>query len=225
MSTVVFVVLIVAVAAVAIAATVRMGRTGFGRPGGGSLQRRFGPEYDRVLARHNGDTKAAQQELGRRVQLYGSIVPHTLPPEVREQYVSRWTAAQEHFVDSPGQALAEADQLLGALARARGFPGPERHDEHIEALSVHHGYHIDGYRRVQAAAAGRTSTEEMREAMLQARAYFDALVAEHPGGSERPGRRGRTGRTGRTGRPLTHDGPVGKPLMSEDRGVTGREAS
>uniref|UniRef100_UPI0015EEA2FA hypothetical protein n=1 Tax=Streptomyces albidus (ex Kaewkla and Franco 2022) TaxID=722709 RepID=UPI0015EEA2FA len=180
MSTVVIIVLIVAVAAVIIVGTVYGGRSGAGRSRGG-LRRRFGPEYDRVLARHNGDSKAAESELALRVRQHGSFTPHPLPPQVREQYLTRWTAAQERFVDSPQQALAEAEQLLGGLAQARGFPGPERHDEHVDALSVHHAHHIDGYRRVRAAATGQVGTEEMREAMLQARAFFDALATEHAG--------------------------------------------
>ena len=223
MSTVVIIVLIVAVAAVIVVGTVYRGRSGPGRLGGGSLRRRFGPEYDRVLARHSGDGRAAERELALRVQQYGSLTPHPLPPQVREQYLTRWTAAQEHFVDSPQKALAEAEQLLGGLAQARGFPGPERHDEHVDALSVHHAHHIDGYRRVRAAATGPVSTEEMREAMLQARAFFDALATEHAGTAERTRRAGR-GRP--TGRPLTHDGSAGRPLFSPRRHpAEGREAS
>jgi hypothetical protein len=145
-------VIIVLTAAVAVAVAGAL-FTGVGKPGsGGRLKRRFGPEYDRVLARHNGDTKAAERELAGRVRAYGSFTPQPLPPQVREQYLSRWTAAQERFVESPRLALAEVYQLLGGLAQARGFPGPERHGEHTDALSVHHPHHIDGYRRVHAAA-------------------------------------------------------------------------
>jgi len=223
-STVVIIVLIVAaVAVVAGAAYTGLAKRGPGNRGGG-LKRRFGPEYDRVLLRHNGDTKAAEHELAQRVHRHGSIEPHPLPPQVREQYVTRWTAAQERFVDSPQEALAEAELLLGGLAQARGFPGPERHDEHVEALSVHHAHHVEGYRRVRAAATGPAGTEEMREAMLQARAFFDALATEHAGRAGGVGRAGGGGRAGRTERPLTHDGPARRPLFSPRRSTKGREA-
>jgi hypothetical protein len=223
-STVLIIVLAAAVALVVAGALyTRFGRRG----GGGGLRRRFGPEYDRVLARHNGDTRAAERELGQRVRTYGSFRPHPLPPEVREQYLSRWTAAQERFVESPRQALAEVHQLLGGLAQARGFPGPERADEHVDALSVHHPHHIGGYRRLHAAATsgsaapGSTAgTEEMREAMLQARAFFDALATERAEGAGAAGRAGRAGRAERPARravrppraerPLTHDGDAGQ---------------
>ena len=224
MSTVVIIVLIVAVAAV-IAGTAYTGlvKRGAGNRGV-SMRRRFGPEYDRVLARHNGDTRAADRELSERVRRHGSIEAHPLPPHVREQYVTRWAAAQERFVEAPQEALAEAERLLAGLAQARGFPGPERPDEHVDALSVHHAHHIDGYRRVHAAATGLSGTEEMREAMLQARAFFDALAAEPTGRAAGAGKHfGRTGRT-RTERPLTHDGPARRPLLPPRRHTKGREA-
>lgn len=149
-STVLIVVLAAAVAVVVAGVLF----TGVGRRRGGGLKRRFGPEYDRVLVRHGGDTKAAERELGERVRIYGSFTPQPLPPQVREQYLSRWTAAQEGFVESPRQALAEVHQLLGGLAQARGFPGPERQGEHWDALSVHHPHHVGAYRQLHAAAMG-----------------------------------------------------------------------
>lgn len=217
MSTIMVIVLMVVVAAVVIGALYNT----VGKRGPGNLRHRFGPEYDRVLARHNGDTRAADHELGERVRRHGSLTPRPLPPEVREQYVTRWTAAQERFVDSPHGALAEAEVLLSGLAQARGFPGPEHRDEHVDALSVHHAQHVDGYRRVHHAASGAAGTEEMREAMLQARAFFDALIVESPAGHA--GRR-RTGSRPGT-RPLTGDGGAGRPTFVRHRHAKGSETS
>jgi hypothetical protein len=182
MSTGVIIVLIVIVAAVAVVAAVLtlLSR----RPQGGrTLRRRFGPEYDRAVARHDGDTKAAERDLAERVRQHGSLRERPLEPAAREEYVARWTAAQERFVDSPQEAVAEADQLLGELAGARGFPDGERYDEQFAALSVHHGPHVHGYRRVHRAARVRTpddhsgNTEELREAMIEARVLFEDLVS------------------------------------------------
>ncbi|MFE9834518.1 hypothetical protein ACFYP4_05110 [Streptomyces sp. NPDC005551] len=183
MSTGVIITLIVIVAAVALVAVVLklLAR----RPQGGrSLQRRFGPEYDRAVARHDGDERAAERDLTERVKRHGSLRERPLEPAAREQYEARWAAAQERFVDSPREAVAEADRLLGELAGARGFPEHGRYEEQLEALSVHHAHHVHGYRRVHGAAHGGadgaagngTSTEEMREAMLDARALFEELV-------------------------------------------------
>ena len=80
--------------------------------------------------------------------------------------------------------MAEADRLLGELAGARGFPEGDRYEEQVSALSVHHGHHVHGYRRVHRAALARTGggqnggvdTEQMREAMLEARDLFDDLL-------------------------------------------------
>ncbi|WP_329547906.1 hypothetical protein OG548_31280 [Streptomyces sp. NBC_01356] len=180
MSTGVIIALIVIVAAVAVvaAAVTILAR----RPQGGrSLQRRFGPEYDRTVARHDGDTKAAEHDLAERVRRHGSLRERALEPAVRDKYVVRWAAAQERFVESPREAVAEADRLIGEVAGARGFPDGQ-YEEQYAALSVHHGPHVLGYRRVHRAALARTpdgdgaGTEGLRKAMVEARALFEELV-------------------------------------------------
>ncbi|MGW0823529.1 hypothetical protein [Streptomyces sp. NPDC002845] len=185
MSTGVIITLIVIAAAVVVVAAVLILRTRGERGGSRGLRRRFGSEYDRAVARHDGDEKAAEHELAERVEKHGRLETRPLEPEEGEEYAARWTAAQEHFVDSPREAVAEADRLLGELASRRGFPDGDRYDEQLDALSVHHAHHVHGYRRVHRAAhAGasgeaenRAGTEEMREAMIEARALFDDLVA------------------------------------------------
>jgi hypothetical protein len=198
MSTGVIIVLIVIVVGVVAAATALALRSR-GAIGGSGLKRRFGPEYDRTVARHDGDTKAAERELGERVQQHGSLREQPLEPTAREQYQARWAAAQELFVDSPRQAMADVDQLLGEVAGARGFPGVDEYEKQFDALSVHHAEHVHGYRRVHRVVTTRTNgapesqagTEEMREAMLEARALFDDLMsADNSVGSGR----GHTGR-------------------------------
>lgn len=154
------------------------GRTRGG--GGRGLKRRFGPEYDRAVTRHDGDTKGADRELGERVKRYGSLKAQPLAPEARERYVSQWAAIQERFVESPQKAVIEADALLSHLARDRGFPGGEHFEEQMAALSVHHAHYVHGYRSMHTAGRGQSGTEEMREAMVEARSLFEALVAEQP---------------------------------------------
>ncbi|MFF9039701.1 hypothetical protein ACF090_30025 [Streptomyces sp. NPDC014892] len=197
MSTGLIIALIVIVAVVVVVAAVLALRARRSAGGGGSLKRRFGPEYDRTVARHDGDERAAARELAERVKRHGSLEKRPLSSAERERYESRWAAAQERFVDSPREAVAEADRLLSEVAAARGFPDGSRYETQLEALSVHHAHHVHGYRRVHLAAhtsgdtaQGRTGTggadgvapgpgtgtEDLREAMIEARALFEDLV-------------------------------------------------
>ncbi|MGY0486802.1 hypothetical protein [Streptomyces sp. WG-D5] len=179
MSTGVIIALIVVGVVIVLAAGAFAART---TPRGGrGLRRRFGPEYERTVARHNGDTRAAEQELAERVKRHGALRTQPLDPVARERYLTRWADAQERFVESPDVAVAEADMVIADLARERGFPDGGNHDEQFDALSVHHGPHVHGYRRVHRAAhpradEGQAGTEELREAMLEARPLFDELV-------------------------------------------------
>ncbi|WP_018530440.1 MULTISPECIES: hypothetical protein [unclassified Streptomyces] len=186
MSTGVIIALIVVGIVVVVAAGIFAARTA--PRGGRGLRRRFGPEYDREVARHDGDTKAAERELAERVRQHGSLRERPLEPAAHERYLARWAEAQERFVASPSEAVAEADLILADLAKDRGFPDAGSYDEQLAALSVHHGPQVDGYRRVHRAAharpgraeESRAGTEELRTAMVDARALFDVLLGtEH----------------------------------------------
>ncbi|MFJ8643315.1 hypothetical protein [Streptomyces sp. NPDC093610] len=182
MTTVVIIVAVVLVAALALLLARSRGT------GGRGLRRRFGPEYDRTVARHDGDTKAAEHELSERVKLHGSLTERPLRPEAREAYARRWAEVQEQFIDSPRNAVVEADALLAQLARDRGFPGGDSFEEQTAALSVHHAEQVDGYRRVHTAVRGQGGTEEMRKALIESRALFDVLLADAPGEPDRTDR-------------------------------------
>lgn len=186
MSTGLIIALIVIAAVVVIGAAVLALRAR-GQGNGRSLKRRFGPEYERTVARHDGDTKAAERELAERVRRHGDLRERELEPERRQEYEARWAAAQERFVESPREAVGEADRLLASVAGERGFPDGGQYEEQLSALSVHHAGHVDGYRRVHRAAAdgGDGSTEEMREAMVEARHLFDELVGSDGHGGRR----------------------------------------
>ncbi|MFH0522225.1 hypothetical protein ACHBTE_34335 [Streptomyces sp. M41] len=185
----------IVIAAVVVMFGVALALRARGARGGGGLKRRFGPEYERAVARHDGDTKAAERELAQLVERHGGLRQRSLEPTELERFEARWTAAQEHFVDSPREAVQEADRLLAELAHARGFPEGAQYEEQVGALSVHHAPHVHGYRRVHRAAHapvgdGRDGqgqgTEAMREAMVEARALFEALtgpVDRHHGAS------------------------------------------
>ncbi|WP_406099549.1 hypothetical protein [Streptomyces sp. NBC_01013] len=180
MTTVVIIVAVVLVAACALAFLYTRKTSGHG------MRRRFGPEYDRTVARHDGDTKAAERELHERLKRHGSLHERPLTSEARAQYAERWARIEGGFVDAPQQSVAEADALLAELARDLGFPDGRDFGEQSAALSVHHAEHVNGYRRVHAAKQGDGGTEDMREAVLEARGLFNVLVSN---GTEGPARR------------------------------------
>ncbi|WP_314244609.1 hypothetical protein [Streptomyces sp. DSM 40907] len=174
---------LVAVTLVAVTA-VLLATLGHRRIGRG-LKRRFGPEYERLVTRHEGDTKAADRELGERLKQHGSVRERPLSAASREQYAAQWAGIQKQFVDSPQEAVAEADALLARLTSDRGFPVGGPFEERLAALSIRHATHVDGYRSLHGAVHGPGSTEENRRAMAGAGDLFDALVAPHPADSGR----------------------------------------
>ncbi|MDB1086446.1 hypothetical protein PJ985_02505 [Streptomyces sp. ACA25] len=184
-------IVIIVVAALVIAAAAAfffLGPERFGIGRGHALKRRFGPEYDRAVAEHNGDTKAAERALDERVKQHGSLTARPLGPEAHERYTAQWSDIERQFVDSPQEALVAADALLAHLVKDRGFPG-EQFEEQVSALSVHHAGHVHGYRNTHAAARGESGTEDMRQALIDARGFFDALVTEKPADADRRGPR------------------------------------
>lgn len=181
MSTGAIVAVVAAVIIVAAIAVVVAMQRGAGSPG---LKRRFGPEYERTLARHDGDSRATRRELTERVKRYGGIEQRELPQQVQERYAARWAAVQAKFVDDPAAAVGSADELIAQLAAERGYPAADS-PEHMDALSVHHPHHVNGYRDVHAAAGGgtRRGTEDLRKALVSARGMFDDML--HVSGSAR----------------------------------------
>ncbi|MGK5530000.1 hypothetical protein [Streptomyces sp. URMC 129] len=212
MTTAIIILAVTVVAVVLVGLLVGLPRGGVGN---GRLQRRFGPEYERTLAHHGGDAKAAKKELAERLRRHGGLRERPLAAGEREQYEIRWTRVQERFVDSPGAAVIEADHLLTRLVHDRGFPS-DSYDDQVAALSVHHPRLVDGYRRVHALArpgesvradgTGGPTTEELREAVLRARDLFRELLASGPeqhGGRRTARSHGAGGRTVRLRLPGT----------------------
>ncbi|WP_328428072.1 hypothetical protein [Streptomyces sp. NBC_00443] len=178
------IILIVMVAVVVVLGVAVLALRNRDAQGGRGLKRRFGPEYERAVTRHDGDVKAAERELAQLVERHGGLRERPLEPTEAERFEARWAAAQEHFVESPKEAVDEADRLLAELAQARGFPDGAQYEEQLAALAVHHADHVQGYRHVHHVSHARVGgereggggTEEMREAMIEARALFEELT-------------------------------------------------
>ncbi|MBL1100193.1 hypothetical protein [Streptomyces coffeae] len=178
MSTGAIIIVVVVAVVVAAALAVRVVRGGAGRRER-VLRRHFGPEYELSVAEHAGDAPAAHRELEERLARYRELRTGPLSGELRERYVAEWAGAQELFIESPERAVATGDQLLARLARDRGYPS-DSYAEQAAALSVHHARCVQGYRQIHNAAArareGLADTEELREAVVHARPFFEELV-------------------------------------------------
>jgi hypothetical protein len=213
MSGIVILIIVLVVIAGAVAAALVTGVGTRGRGGGRDLRRRFGPEYDR-LAEERGDPKAVEQELAERVREHGALTLRPLAQGERERYDRTWAGVQERFVDDPRGAVQQADQVIGGLMTAIGYPSQDR-DRQLALASVDHAYALSDYRQarelVQHAAttsggvgsssssssrnnnADGTSTdptESLRQAILHYRVMFKDLLDRSASGSE-PARAGR----------------------------------
>lgn len=144
------------------------------------LRERFGPEYERVMGERDS-RRAAEQELLAREQRFAKLDVRPLPVEAREVYGKRWAEVQERFVDAPGSAVYEADQLVTAVMAERGYPTDD-FEQRLNDLSVGHGATLDRYRQAHEisdrAAREESSTEELRQAMVHYRALFQELLDE-----------------------------------------------
>jgi hypothetical protein len=143
------------------------------------LRRRFGPVYERAVARHD-NRRTAERELRDRERRHHELDIQPLDANERARYREHWIQVQEQFVDSPEAALGQADRLVIKLMGDRGYP-TEDFDQRVRYLSVEHGRTIDYYRRGHEISARAesdvASTEDMRQAMVHYRALFEDLLA------------------------------------------------
>ncbi|MEU7028392.1 hypothetical protein ACF09L_21370 [Streptomyces sp. NPDC014779] len=149
------------------------------------LRERFGPEYDRAVDEAGG-RRAAEYELGKRQERHESLDIRPLDPGLRDRYAREWRGVQEQFVDRPESAVHDADRLVTALMRERGYP-TEDFEQQARDLSVEHGKTLEHYRAAhevdRLSADHRATTEQLRGAMVHYRSLFDELLSD----GNRPG--------------------------------------
>jgi ABC-type nickel/cobalt efflux system permease component RcnA len=149
------------------------------------LRQRFGPEYDRAVSAT--DRREAEAELDDRRERREQLDIRTLPPEARERYLVAWRETQARFVDSPSEAIREADDLVTRVMVERGYP-MEDFEQRSADVSVDHPHVVDNYRAAHAASLandhGKATTEDLREAMVHYRSLFEELVGD--GNRDRP---------------------------------------
>jgi hypothetical protein len=149
------------------------------------LQRRFGPEYDRLVGEGDSKLKADSELAGRERRVHGlDIKPLNAP--ARARFAQQWAGIQEQFVDAPADAVASSQVLVVAVMSELGYPAANP-DQVLADLSVEHAGALDRYRAAemtsQSAAAGTASTEDLRLAMIGYRALFLDLLGESDTGN------------------------------------------
>jgi hypothetical protein len=143
------------------------------------LQERFGPEYERAVARE-GDRRAAESELAQREQRRKELDIRELDPEARVRYQDAWRATQGRFVDDPNGATREADRLVARVMRDRGYPVEEDFDRQVDDVSVDHPAIAENYREAHAVSRaneqGLATTDDLRKAFVHYRTLFVELL-------------------------------------------------
>ncbi len=142
------------------------------------LQQRFGPEYGRTVEDLRSRTKAESELKKRETRVeHLNIVP--LTPSEAAKFNQAWEAVQGRFVDSPKDAVVQADQLVCELMLKRGYPMGD-FERRAADISVDHPAVVANYRAAQAIALrdarGEVDTEELRKAVVHFRALFNELL-------------------------------------------------
>lgn len=205
MSTIVIVILVVVIVALLAAGAAFYLR----RQRSEQLRDEFGPEYERkVAAAPNRAT--AEKDLQDRKKRHHTLHIRPLERDERAGYRESWEQVQRGFVDSPGDAVREADRLVIAIMGARGYPTDD-FDQRADDVSVEHPEVVEHYRRAHQVAVaherGDAGTEQLRQAAISYRSLVQALLddgsretggspdAHHNGGPERQVDPGATGST------------------------------
>jgi hypothetical protein len=142
------------------------------------LAETFGREYD-VAVEDEGSRRRAERELRARQERHDQLDIRDLSPESRTRYLQTWQGVQARFVDMPENAVAEADELIGAVMVERGYPPMSSFDQRAAELSVEHAQVLTSYRSAHAIAerpAAERTTEDLRHAMVDYRRLFEELV-------------------------------------------------
>jgi hypothetical protein len=165
---------VVIAAGVGIAVVVRKRRTA-------RLRTQFGAaEYARAV-NAGGSQRKAEAVLDGRTERVERLKIRPLGPGDRARFAEAWGRVQARFVDGPGGAVTDADQLLADVMSTRGYPVSD-FEQRAADISVDHPLVLENYRAAHDSALrqtrGQASTEDLRQAMIHYRTLFEELVSE-----------------------------------------------
>jgi hypothetical protein len=167
----------IALGAVGVIVVLTLFARGARRSRSAQLRDKFGPEYDHVV-RERGRGEA-ERELIARAEEAKSIEITPLAAADRDRYRGEWARIETRFVERPTTAVVEAEELISDIMRAQGYPIGD-FEKHTSFLSVKHPRVVEHYRAghqaIDSNRDGRSTTEELRQAMLHFRALITELV-------------------------------------------------
>ena len=139
-----------------------------------------GAEYERALAA-GGSQRKGEAGLEARADRVDALHIRPLAAGDRSRFAELWLKIQGRFVDGPGSAVTEADQLLRDVMSTRGYP-VTFFEQQAADVSVDHPLAIENYRKGHEIALqqswGQASTEDLRQAMIHYRTLFEDLVGQ-----------------------------------------------
>ncbi len=173
MSTITIVVIVIVVVAIAVAAFVFFQKERTKR-----LKTQFGPEYDRLVDSRGNQRKAEEELVDRQKRVEKLHIRELNRAEV-ERFSESWRSVQARFVDTPREAVAEADRLVREVMTTRGYSMGD-FEQRAADISVDHPRVVENYRAAHDIAArdaaAKANTEDLRQAMVHYRALFDDLL-------------------------------------------------
>jgi len=183
------VVVIVVLVVVIVALLVVGGVVALRRRRSDRLREEFGSEYEREIV--SAPTRiAAEKELRERQKRHRTLDVRPLKPDERAGYSESWNQIQNEFVDSPGDAVREADRLVIAIMRKRGYPTDD-FDQRAADVSVEHPDVVEHYRDAHLVAVaherGDADTEDLRRAAISYRSLVRALLDDRTEEHDRTG--------------------------------------
>ena len=147
----------------------------------GKLRTKFGGAVFDLAVKEDGSRRHAEAGLKERTERVESLNIRPLAPGDRARFVESWSRVQARFVDGPGGAVTEADQLLRDVMSTRGYPVSD-FEQRAADISVDHPLVMENYRTAHAIAVrqtqGQANTEDLRQAMIHYRTLFEDLVGE-----------------------------------------------
>jgi hypothetical protein len=143
-----------------------------------TLREQFGSEYDHAV-RSVGSRSRAEGELLARAEEAKRFNIRPLTAVEQQRFRSDWNRLEMRFLERPTTAVVEADELIADIMRTRGYPMGD-FERHAASLSVSHPGIVEhfraGHSAIDANRDGKSSTEELRQAMLHYRALIDELL-------------------------------------------------